>query len=190
MSFYRLSKVAALENTQDGGLALVVPQRRLVELNKTALEIIGLLDGHTSLDQAASIFAQKHDLPKAQIFRDIEELVADLNQAGVLELKESADMETSADVLYVRNSDVVLREEDQDGALLFNPDTNRVELLNSTGLFIWQQCKSAVTMGDLVAKVKKAFDEVPEDQVAEDVQKFVEGLLSSGFLGKLEESKK
>jgi hypothetical protein len=37
---------------------------------------------------------------------------------------------------YLVNPDVVLREEDPDGELLFNPDTNQLCVLNHTGLFI------------------------------------------------------
>jgi len=194
MLFYKLSKNAALEDLQDGGLALVVPQRRLVELNRTALEVVGLLDGRTALDDVAVAIAQKHDLPVAQISKDIEELIEELNRNGVIEFqtgsKEGAKMKNSDAVYYLRNTDVVLREEDQDGALLFNPDTNRVEVLNSTGLFIWQQCGAAHTLDEILAEVKKAFDEVPENQVAEDVQKFIEGMLASGFIGKVESRKK
>ena len=40
---------------------------------------------------------------------------------------------------YHCNPDVVLREEDESGALLFNPDTNQVKVVNATGLFIWKQ---------------------------------------------------
>jgi hypothetical protein len=42
----------------------------------------------------------------------------------------------------VRNPDVVLREEDPDGALLFNPDTNQIRVINTTGLFIWKPCRT------------------------------------------------
>ena len=41
---------------------------------------------------------------------------------------------------YLCNPDVVLREEDEDGGLLFNPDTNQIRVLNHTGLFIWKLC--------------------------------------------------
>jgi hypothetical protein len=36
-------------------------------------------------------------------------------------------------IFYLRNPDVVLREEDPDGGLLFNPDTNQVKVI--TGNF-------------------------------------------------------
>jgi hypothetical protein len=194
MLFFKLSKDAVLEDLQDGGLALVVPQRHLVGLNKTALEIVGLLDGRTALDDVAVGLAQNHDVSMTQLTQDIGELIAELDRSGVIELqaelKEGAEMKTSDAMYYLRNMDVVLREEDQDGALLFNPDTNRVEVLNSTGLFIWQQCGAAHTLDEILAEVKKAFDEVPENQVAEDVQKFIDGMLASGFIGKVESRKK
>jgi hypothetical protein len=96
-------------------------------------------------------------------------------------------MTTSAAISFLRNPDVVLREEDEDeAALLFNPDTNQIKVINSTGLFIWQQCDMARTLDEIVAEVQKGFDEVPSEQVAQDVQKFVDGMLASGFIGTVE----
>lgn len=88
---------------------------------------------------------------------------------------------------YVRNPDVVVREEDAEGALLFNPDTNQIKVLNGTGLFIWKQCNGTLDLVGLVSAVQGAFEEVPVDQVAADVQAFVDGLVQSGFLGLAEE---
>jgi len=90
---------------------------------------------------------------------------------------------------FLRNPDVVLREEDPDeGALLFNPDTNQVKVINTSGLFIWQQCGVARNLDEIVAEVQKGFDEVPLDQVAQDVKEFVDGMLASGFIGTVEKS--
>ncbi|HOA05558.1 MAG TPA: PqqD family peptide modification chaperone [Candidatus Fermentibacter daniensis] len=89
--------------------------------------------------------------------------------------------------LYARNPDIVLREEDEDGALLFNPDTNDVRILNTTGLFIWRAA-SGVTLDALVESVSGAFDDVPADRVRADVWSFMSGLLSDGFLGELDAS--
>lgn len=87
---------------------------------------------------------------------------------------------------YLCNPDVVLREEDEDGGLLFNPDTNQVKVINTTGLFIWQQCGEARTLDEIVAEVQKGFDEVPSEQVAQDVQEFVDGMVATGFIGTVE----
>jgi hypothetical protein len=97
-------------------------------------------------------------------------------------------MTTSVPTCFLRNPDVVLREEDPDeGALLFNPDTNQVKVINTTGLFIWQQCGMARSLNEIVAEVQKGFDEVPMEQVAGDVKEFVEGMLATGFIGTVEQ---
>jgi len=97
-------------------------------------------------------------------------------------------MTTSVATCFLRNPDVVLREEDPDeGALLFNPDTNQVKVINTTGLFIWQQCGMVRTFEEIVAEVQKGFDEVPSEQVAGDVQEFVDGMVATGFIGTVEQ---
>ena len=195
MPLYKLSKNAALETFDDGGLVLILPERRLVELNPSAVEIIRLLDGFRTPEQVADEIVKEHDIGHnilmTQIINDVLKLCEELNQSGVLELQpdpqESANMTTAVATNFLRNPDVVLREEDPDeGALLFNPDTNQVKVINTTGLFIWQQCGVARTLDEIVAEVQKGFDEVPSEQVAQDVQEFVDGMLASGFIGTVE----
>ena len=195
MPLYKLSKNAALETFDDGGLVLILPERRLVELNPSAVEIIRLLDGFRTPEQVADEIAKSndigHNISVTQINQDVLELCEELNQSGVLELQpdlqESLNMTTAVATQFLRNPDVVLREEDPDeGALLFNPDTNQVKVINTTGLFIWQQCGIARTLDEIVAEVQKGFDEVPSEQVAQDVQEFVDGMLATGFIGTVE----
>ena len=40
---------------------------------------------------------------------------------------------------YYRNPDVVIHEEDPDGALVYNPDTDQIKVINQTGFFIWMR---------------------------------------------------
>jgi Coenzyme PQQ synthesis protein D (PqqD) len=89
--------------------------------------------------------------------------------------------------LYLRNPDVVLREEDPDGGLLFNPDTNRIRVINHTGLFIWKLCDGMHFLDEIIKGIQEAYDEVPVDQVAEQVKGFVDEMVSSGFIGTVEQ---
>ena len=89
----------------------------------------------------------------------------------------------------IRNPDVVLREEDPDGALLFNPDTNQVLVLNNTGLFIWNHCEGKRDLPDILSAVKDAFEEVPDAKVDAEVKDFVTQLQSKGFLGIFNQNK-
>jgi hypothetical protein len=88
-----------------------------------------------------------------------------------------------AAVLYVCNPDVVLREEDEDGGLLFNPDTNQVKIVNPTGLYIWKKFSSACGMTEIVQTVQQEFDDAPADEIEADVRVFIDGLLQAGFIG-------
>ncbi len=87
---------------------------------------------------------------------------------------------------YMRNPDVVLREEDQDGALLFNPDTNRIRVVNPTGLFIWKLCDGKHAVDEIIQGIHEAFDGVPADEVTEQVNSFMDEMVSSGFIGTVE----
>ncbi len=58
---------------------------------------------------------------------------------------------------YLCNPDVVLREEDKSGALLFNPDTNQVKVINNTGLFIWNQFGSENNRGNSRQSAHRSF---------------------------------
>lgn len=86
---------------------------------------------------------------------------------------------------YIQNPDVVLREEDAQGGLLFNPDTNQVKVVNPTGLFIWKRCSSGRKGNEIVIALSSSYEDVP-DTLAEDVQEFLAGMLQTGFIGTVE----
>ena len=88
---------------------------------------------------------------------------------------------------FIRNPDVVLHEEDPDGALVFNPDTDQIKVLNQTGFFIWLLCDGSHDKQGIVRCVRESFDKVPEDQVSGQVEDFVNDMLSAGFIGTAEE---
>ena len=88
---------------------------------------------------------------------------------------------------YLVNPDVVLREEDPDGGLLFNPDTNQLRVLNHTGLFIWMLCDGRHDLQGMISGLQEAYDSVPEDQVADQVRTYVDEMVSSGFIGIVQE---
>ena len=87
----------------------------------------------------------------------------------------------------MKNPDVVLAEEDEDGALVFNPDTDRIRVLNRTGFFIWQLCNCSKDMAGIVSAVREAFEAVPEDQVSKQTEEFIDEMVGSGFIGTVEE---
>jgi hypothetical protein len=53
------------------------------------------------------------------------------------------------------NPDVVLRKEDPNGELLFNPDTNLIRVLNHTDLFIWKLCDGRHDWKKIIAGIRE-----------------------------------
>ncbi len=90
MQYYKLSNDAVLECFEDGGLVLLLPACRLVELNPTAAEIVKLLDGQRTEAEVATIIAREHvlgeDISIEQVNQDVVELCLELKRDGVLEL--------------------------------------------------------------------------------------------------------
>jgi sensor domain CHASE-containing protein len=89
---------------------------------------------------------------------------------------------------YLVNPEVSCREEGPDGALLFNPDTDAILVINPTGLLIWQALDQSRTRDEIVAHLLEVCEDVPTDQVAEDVDEFIQRLQPGGFIGEVLEN--
>jgi hypothetical protein len=86
---------------------------------------------------------------------------------------------------YLANPDVSCREEGPEGALLFNPDTDGMMVLNPTGLVIWEALDEPRTQDEIVAHLRERCDNVPVEQVGTDVDEFLQALLPGGFVGEV-----
>ena len=81
------------------------------------------------------------------------------------------------DPYLLASSDVIVREEGDEGeALLFDPETGRIKVLNRTGLLLWEWCDGAHTRADLVAGLAAEYPEVGQDVLAADVDRFLDDL--------------
>jgi len=82
----------------------------------------------------------------------------------------------------VTNPVVVLREEFDDWAVLFNPDTAGAVGINPVGVAIWKLMNGERNLEEIAAHVKDEFYDVPET-VNEEVTDFVGNLTEGGFVG-------
>lgn len=78
------------------------------------------------------------------------------------------------------NPVIVLREEADTWALLFDPDTGKSFVLNPVGVFIWQCLNGRHTLKEIAEKLKTVCDDVPKDVEAR-VQEFIEDLMRIGM---------
>jgi SynChlorMet cassette protein ScmD len=94
--------------------------------------------------------------------------------------------ETCAVVTYpdrpIANPMIVLSEEFDDHALLFDPDSGRVLGLNPVSVFIGKRLDGNHTHGDILTELKETFENVPVD-AEEHLAEFLRNLTDRGFVG-------
>ena len=80
------------------------------------------------------------------------------------------------------NPGLVLRIEDDDCALLFDPDNGKVQMLNSTAVAVWQLLDGKRTLSQVVDCLGGMFEGI-DDSTARQVLGFIESLASLGAVG-------
>jgi SynChlorMet cassette protein ScmD len=82
----------------------------------------------------------------------------------------------------IANPVVVLREEFDDWAVLYNPDIPYAAGTNPVGVAIWKLLDGRKSVTDIVLKIKDSFEDTPV--VAEkEIFVFIDRLRENGFAG-------
>jgi SynChlorMet cassette protein ScmD len=76
----------------------------------------------------------------------------------------------------------MLREEFDDWAILFNPDTGRGFGLNPTGVYLWKLLDGGHTLDALVEEIRHGTEGVPEE-ARDHLVAFVDDLVAEGLAG-------
>ena len=82
----------------------------------------------------------------------------------------------------IANPLIVLREEFDDWAILFDPDSGEGHGLNPVSVFIWKCLDGKHAIKDIMAELRENCDDMPED-AEELVETFVKDLVERGFAG-------
>ena len=82
----------------------------------------------------------------------------------------------------IANPVIVLREEFDDWAVLFDPDSGDAFGLNPVSVFIWKLLDGTHNDRDLLNKLLEKCKNVPEE-VESDITEFVNDLVERGFVG-------
>lgn len=82
-----------------------------------------------------------------------------------------------------QNPEVILREDEPGGPMLFNPDNCEMRVLNETGLWIWHHCGREITLEALTRAFHDLYDQESPEQLGKDLRLFVENMASQGFIG-------
>jgi SynChlorMet cassette protein ScmD len=78
------------------------------------------------------------------------------------------------------NSSVVLREEFDDWAILFDPDANVAFGINPMGVHVWKYLDGRHTLSEILSEIRADCDDVPDDAETH-VRDFIDELLKKGL---------
>jgi SynChlorMet cassette protein ScmD len=78
------------------------------------------------------------------------------------------------------NSQISLREEYDDWALLFDPDTGNTVGLTPTGVTIWKCLIEKKDMTEIKSALSKEFEDIPEN-LETDIRSFFDQIINLGF---------
>ena len=77
---------------------------------------------------------------------------------------------------------VVLREEFDDWAILFDPDTAAAVGINPVGVAVWKRMDGKRSVKEIVSAITTSFEDAPEAAL-EEITAFVDELAERGFVG-------
>ena len=82
----------------------------------------------------------------------------------------------------IANPTVVLREEFDDWAILFNPDTAEAIGTNPVGVAVWNLMDGTHSLKEILDEIHDQFADVP-DAAEKDLTAFIKDLAERGFVG-------
>ena len=83
---------------------------------------------------------------------------------------------------YRANEVVSCADEDEDGALLYNPDEDDTVLLNPSGRSIWALLAAPRTLDEIAGHLTATYPSVTREQAEQDADKFIQSLLPDFIL--------
>ncbi len=82
----------------------------------------------------------------------------------------------------IANPSIVFREEFDDWAILFDPDSGDGFGLNPVSAFIWNILDGKRTIQDVIAEVRENCEDIPDD-AEERIKAFIDDLIERGYAG-------
>jgi len=83
--------------------------------------------------------------------------------------------------LPAQRSGLTLQQVGED-CVLYDEDARRVHVMNSTAILIWENCTGLCTLREVVAKILAIHADAQHDQVAADINEYVEQLRAENLV--------
>ena len=179
---YALRNAVAVENFGERALVLRCDALEMREVNAAGRNILALLDGERTVADIAG--AAK------MAAADVAAALREMERHGIVRQVAALSKERPGDVneaKYLADPDVSFRPEDDDGGILYNAETDLLEVINPTAAEIWKFLAAPRTPAEVVAHLLDVCDGADREQVARDVRDFLESMRTKGFVGTVAE---
>jgi len=92
-------------------------------------------------------------------------------------MSESKTVSRPAAKTYRANEVVSCVDEGEDGAMLYNPDTDDTVVLNPSGRGIWVMLSAPRTIDEIASHLATAYPNVTPEQARKDAEQFIRSLV-------------
>lgn len=180
----------AIEHFGDESLVLLRDAMELRKINQASRRFLAMLDGKRTVQDVAQALEVWHGTVENFAVEEVGRALLTMESQGIVRrvtklLKERT--QSMQDPRYLVNPEVSFRQENEDGGILFNADTDGLEVINPIAVEIWQSLAAPRTAEDVVAYLCEVCEDAPREQVATDVGAFLEAMLAKGFIGIVED---
>jgi len=185
-----LRQDVGIEDFGARSLVILCDSLQLREINSQSRKLLALADGQRTLQDMALEVASECGPSASELLAHVTEALLQMEQQGIVRrivklISERPDNMNKTK--YLVNPDVSFRPEDDDGAILFNADTDSLEVINPVAVEIWTFLAAPHTQAEVTAHLCEVCADVPREQVDQDVAEFIESLVKKGFIGVVEE---
>lgn len=179
---FQLRNEAAIEDFGARSLVLRCDALELREINAAGRKILALLDGKRSVKDIAGGAGMAEE--------DVRAALLEMERQGIVRRAAERKMERPekmSEATYLADPDVSFRPEDDDGGILYNAETDVLEVINPVATEIWKFLSAPRTAAEIAAHLCEVCEGAGREQVDRDVAEFIESLRKKGFVGVVED---
>ena len=183
---FRLRDDTAIEDFGDRSLVLLCDALQLREINGRSKQLLELLDGERTVQDIALAVAAGCGVSAREMRAPITAALLEMERQGIVRRVVDLKMERPEPMnaaKFLVNPEVSFRQEDDDGGILFNPDTDSLEVVNPVAAEIWKFLAAPRTQAEVAAHLCAVCAVVPREQVEKDVAEFIGSLAQKGYIG-------
>ncbi len=82
---------------------------------------------------------------------------------------------------FIHHTHVIFRKE-EDGAYLYDPDSENIQYLNRIGASLYELCDGLHPVEEMITRIADEYRDVPIDRIEKDVRSFLAELSKANYV--------